>query len=103
MRTPAIDRLAAHGLRFRSFYTMPVFAYGTAYIGLLWLFHNSSSRPVGSFNQFFGTMDAQLAYSYDAVRFVRRPGVAGGTREAPRAGGGGAVVLAVGSFTVRQP
>jgi len=53
------------------FYTMPVFPYGHMYIGLLWVFHNSSSRPVSSFNQFFGTMDAQLTYSYDGLRFVR--------------------------------
>jgi hypothetical protein len=53
------------------FYTMPVFPYGHMYVGLLWLFHNASSRPVSSFNQFYGTMDAQLAYSYDGQRFVR--------------------------------
>jgi hypothetical protein len=53
------------------FYTMPVFAYDAAFVGLLWMFHNASSRPVDSFNQFFGTMDAQLTYSYDGVRFVR--------------------------------
>jgi hypothetical protein len=44
---------------------------GAGYVGLLWIFHNSSSEPVGSFNQFYGTMDAQLVYSYDGVRFVR--------------------------------
>ncbi len=53
------------------FYTMPVFPCGQMYVGMLWVFHNSSSRPVNSFNQFFGTMDAQLTYSYDGVRFVR--------------------------------
>jgi hypothetical protein len=53
------------------FYTMPVFAYDSMYVGLLWLFHNSSSQLVGSFNQFFGTMDAQLTYSYDGIHFVR--------------------------------
>lgn len=46
---------------------------GAGYIGLLWIFHNSSSDPVGSFNQFFGTMDCQLVYSYDGVRFFRGP------------------------------
>ncbi len=55
------------------FYTMPVFSYGHVFVGLLWIFHNASSRPVGSFNQFYGTMDAQLVYSYDGVRFVRGP------------------------------
>lgn len=54
-------------------YGMPVHPVGNGagYVGLLWIFHNSSSEPVGSFNQFFGTMDSQLAYSYDGVRFFR--------------------------------
>lgn len=54
-------------------YGMPVHPVGNGagYIGLLWVFHNSSSEPVGSFNQFFGTMDAHLTYSYDGVRFFR--------------------------------
>jgi hypothetical protein len=54
-------------------YGMPVVPVGNGagYIGLLWIFHNSSSEPVNSFNQFFGTMDAQLAYSYDGIRFFR--------------------------------
>lgn len=55
-------------------YGLPVHPVGTAgYVGLLWMFHNGSSEPVNSFNQFFGTMDAQLVYSYDGVRFVRGP------------------------------
>lgn len=53
------------------FYTMPVISYGHMYVGLIWVFHNSSSKPLNSFNQFFGTMDAQLAYSYDGIRFIR--------------------------------
>jgi hypothetical protein len=53
------------------FYTMPVIQYGHIYVGLLWIFHNSSSLPVNSFNQFYGTMDAQLSYSYDGIRFIR--------------------------------
>ena len=54
-------------------YGMPVVPVGggAGYVGLLWIFHNSSSEPVRSFNQFYGTMDAQLAYSYDGVRFFR--------------------------------
>ena len=56
-------------------YGLPVHPVGNGagYIGLLWIFHNSSSEPVNSFNQFFGTMDAQLVYSYDGVRFNRGP------------------------------
>jgi len=53
------------------FYAMPVIPYSHMYVGLLWVFHNSSSRPVNSFNQFYGTMDAQLTYSYDGIRFFR--------------------------------
>ena len=53
------------------FYTMPVIPYGHLFVGLLWVFHNASSRPVNSFNQFFGPMDAELTYSYDGVRFTR--------------------------------
>ena len=54
-------------------YGMPVtpVGNGAGYVGLLWIFRNSSSEPVGSFNQFFGTMDAELVYSYDGVRFFR--------------------------------
>ena len=44
---------------------------GAGYVGLLWAFHNSNSRPVNSYNQFFGTMDAELVYSYDGIRFSR--------------------------------
>lgn len=53
------------------FYTMPVIPYGQLFVGLLWVFRNSSSRPVSSFNQFYGPMDAELTYSYDGVRFIR--------------------------------
>lgn len=52
-------------------YAMPVCTVGHMFIGLPWIFHNASSRPVNSFNQFFGSMDAQLAYSYDGTHFVR--------------------------------
>jgi len=59
-------------------YALPVrpLAGGEGFAGLLWIFHNSSSEPVASFNQFFGTMDAELAFSYDGIRFrrtLRRP------------------------------
>ncbi len=55
------------------FYGMPVhpLGNGAGYVGLLWVFRNSSSEPVGSFNQFFGVMDNELTYSYDGVRFNR--------------------------------
>jgi hypothetical protein len=53
------------------FYTMPVFPYEHGYVGLLWVFHYSNSEPVRGFNQFFGPMDAQAAFSYDGKRFFR--------------------------------
>ncbi|MHB8900566.1 MAG: hypothetical protein ACYC6Y_17575 [Thermoguttaceae bacterium] len=53
------------------FYTMPVFPYEQGYVGLLWVFHYSNSEPVRGFNQFYGTMDAQVAFSYDGKRFFR--------------------------------
>ena len=59
-------------------YALPVLPLdgGQGFAGLLWIFHNSSSEPVNSFNQFFGTMDAELVFSYDGIRFsrtLRRP------------------------------
>ncbi len=53
------------------FYTMPVIAYEDGYVGLLWVFHHSNSEPVRSFNQFYGSMDAQVTFSYDGRRFFR--------------------------------
>ncbi len=53
------------------FYAMPVVPVGHMYVGLMWTFHNSSSRLVDSFNLFYGKMDNQLTYSYDGVRFNR--------------------------------
>ena len=55
------------------FYAMPVVPVGHMYVGLMWTFHNSSSRLVDSFNLFFGPMDNQLTYSYDGIHFVRGP------------------------------
>ena len=54
-------------------YGLPVHPVGNSagYVGLLWVFHNANSRPVNSFNQFFGTMDVQLAFSYDGHHFFR--------------------------------
>ena len=54
-------------------YALPVLSLNgdAGFVGLLWIFHNSSSEPVHSFNQFFGTMDAELVFSYDGIRFSR--------------------------------
>lgn len=54
-------------------YGLPVIPLqgNTGFAGLLWIFHNSSSEPVSSFNQFYGTMDAELVFSYDGIRFSR--------------------------------
>jgi hypothetical protein len=49
------------------FYGMPVFRYGEASVGLLWVFHcetNASAPPTG-YNRFVGSLDTQLAYSCD--------------------------------------
>lgn len=56
-----------------AFYGMPVHPVGegAGFVGLLWVFQNSSSEPVNSFNQFFGTMENELTYSYDGIRFNR--------------------------------
>ena len=53
------------------FYGMPVFPYARYYVGLLWVFHCGSAEKVSSFNQFRGTIDCQLTYSCDGVRFNR--------------------------------
>lgn len=53
------------------FYGMPVFPYGGAYVGLLWVFHiNSTDRPT-KYNRSLGWIDCQLAYSFDGKRFQR--------------------------------
>lgn len=56
-----------------AFYGLPVTSVGNGagFAGLLWTFRNSNSERLGSFNQFFGPMDAQLVYSYDGERFFR--------------------------------
>ena len=55
------------------FYGLPVHPVGNGagFVGLLWVFRNANSEPVGSFNQFFGTMDNELVWSYDGIRFRR--------------------------------
>jgi hypothetical protein len=54
-------------------YALPVLPLDNCagFVGLLWIFHNSSSEPVNSFNQFFGTMDAEIVFSYDGSQFRR--------------------------------
>lgn len=56
-------------------YGLPVLPVGNGagFAGLLWMFRNGSSRPVNSYNQFFGVMDAEFVYSYDGIRFFRGP------------------------------
>jgi hypothetical protein len=50
---------------------MPVFRYGEAYIGLLWVFHCETSEPPTGFNRFVGSLDTHLTYSYDGRHFQR--------------------------------
>ena len=71
-------------------YGMPVFPYGGGFVGFPWIFHCVNTQATG-FNRFIGGLDAQLAYSYDGVRFhrgLRRPFV---ERNEPGRPGGGAV------------
>lgn len=53
------------------FYGMPVFRYGEAYIGLLWVFHCQTSDPPTGFNRFVGSLDTHLTYSFDGRHFQR--------------------------------
>lgn len=53
------------------FYGMPVFRYGEAYVGLLWVFHCQTSEPPTGYNRFVGSLDTHLTYSYDGRHFQR--------------------------------
>lgn len=53
------------------FYGMPVFRYGEAYVGLLWVFHCETSEAPTGYNRFVGSLDTHLAYSYDGHHFQR--------------------------------
>lgn len=52
-------------------YGMPVFPYGDGYAGLPWVFHCESSEPTRGFNRSIGSLDCQLAFSHDGMRFDR--------------------------------
>jgi hypothetical protein len=73
------------------FYGMPVFPYGEAYIGLLWVFHCQTSDPPAGYNRSIGGLDTQLTYSYDGQHFqrgFRQPFIG---LETPGEAGGGAL------------
>ena len=53
------------------FYGMPVTEYEGYYIGFLWMAHFSNSDKVNRFNQLWGSIDCQLAYSFDGLHFQR--------------------------------
>lgn len=53
------------------FYGMPVFRYGEAYVGLLWVFRCQTSNPPTGFNRFVGSLDTHLTYSFDGRHFQR--------------------------------
>lgn len=59
------------------FYGMPVFRYGGAYVGLLWVFHcETSEAPSRGYNRGIGPLDTHLTYSFDGRHFqrgLRRP------------------------------
>ncbi len=52
-------------------YGMPVIPYEGQFVGFLWMAHFSNSHPVERFNQLWGSIDCQLAYSFDGVNFQR--------------------------------
>lgn len=53
------------------FYGMPVFPYGEAYVGLLWVFHCQTGESPAGYNRFVGALDTHLTYSYDGRHFQR--------------------------------
>ena len=53
------------------FYGMPVFPYEGLYVGALWTGHFANSERLARFNQMQGTVDSQLACSFDGLRFQR--------------------------------
>ncbi len=53
------------------FYGMPVIPYEDYYVGLLWVFHSSSSERLRRYNEFWGSIDTQLTYSLDGLHFQR--------------------------------
>jgi hypothetical protein len=53
------------------FYAMPVLPYEGHFIGFLWTGHFANSERLDRYNQMWGTVDSQLTYSYDGVRFQR--------------------------------
>ena len=53
------------------FYGMRVVPYADSYLGLLWTAHFRSSERLERFNQLWGPIDCQLAYSYDGMNFHR--------------------------------
>lgn len=57
------------------FYGMPVIPYEGQFVGFLWVAHFASSQRLERFNQLWGPIDCQLAYSFDGLHFQR------GTRE----------------------
>ena len=70
-------------------YGMPVVPYEGAFVGLLWAAHFSSAQRLDRFNQLWGPIDCQLAYSNDGVNFhrgLRRPLVRLGEPGQPHAG-----------------
>jgi hypothetical protein len=53
------------------FYGMKVVPYSDIFLGLLWMAHFSSSERLERFNQLWGPIDCQLAYSFDGRNFHR--------------------------------
>jgi hypothetical protein len=53
------------------FYGMPVVPYEGVFVGFLLTAHFANSDRLARFNQMWGTVDSQLTYSFDGLRFQR--------------------------------
>jgi hypothetical protein len=53
------------------FYGMPASLYEGTFVGLLWMAHFANAEPLGRFNQLWGWIDTQLAYSFDGIHWQR--------------------------------
>ena len=53
------------------FYGMPVHRYEDTFVGFLWMAHFDNSQRLARFNQLYGDIDCQLAYSLDGEHWQR--------------------------------
>ena len=53
------------------FYGMAVHRVGPAFVGFLYMAHFGNAEPLARFNQLWGPVDCQLAYSFDGLHWLR--------------------------------